>query len=89
MTARKDHLAEIRLGVDALLVEDKAGHIVARSGIGINKAEILSLEVFDRLVGAVLLHIEDRVVTLGTIGVHIDAESIDLDAGDQGAGEGC
>ena len=88
MAASEDDLAEIGLGVDALLVQHQSRHIVAGGRIGVHQTKVLTLEIGNGIVGAVFLHIEDGVIALRTIGVHVNAESFDLDAGDQSAGEG-
>ncbi len=89
MAARVEHLGEELLRIDAHLVEHEPRHVVARGRVGIDEAEVLALQVLDLLVGAVLLHVEDRVIALGAVGAHLDGEGFRLDARQQGAGEGC
>src|SRR4029079_3262435 len=82
MAAGEDALAKMAVGVgDAQLVEFEAGNVVTRGGIRIHQAEILSLELVDRLVRASGLEEENRIVASAAVGIDVVGEGMGLDAG--------
>ena len=79
-----DDLGEERLRIDAHLVHGIARHVVARSRVRIDEAQILAFEVLDCLGGRAALDVQHRVVALGAVGADLDRERLDLGAGDVG-----
>jgi len=73
--------AEKLVGIDLHFVQRKARHVIAGGGVGINKAEILALQIFYLLIGTVFLHVEDRVIGLTAIGGDFNGEWLNLYAG--------